>query len=151
VVKPDLVDHTPVSSIDFYPTLMGITGAVMPPNSPSDGESLLPVLRQTGGLKRDTLYWHYPHYHPGGATPYSALREGDFRLVEFHEDNHVELYNLKNDIGETHDLSTEMAEKTTALRQKLSQWRKSVDAQMPVSNPEFDPEKDNAKIARGKH
>ena len=151
VIKPDRVNHTPVISTDFYPTLMEITGAAMPPNSPSDGESLFPLLRQNGGLKRDTLYWHYPHYHPGGATPYSALREGDLRLVEFHEDNHVELYNLKDDIGETRDLSTEMAEKTTALRKKLSQWRKSVDAQMPVPNPEFDPEKDKAKNSRGNH
>ena len=104
-----------------------------------DGESIVPLLKQSGPLRRDAIYWHYPHYHPGGATPYSAVREGDWRLVEFFEDNHVELYNLKDDIGETTDLAQKMPEKAAALRQKLHDWRKSVGAQLPTPNPGYDP------------
>lgn len=68
-------------------------------NEIGGGESLEPLLRQSGTLTRKAIYWHYPHYHPGGAPPYGAIRQGDFRLVEFYEDNHVELYNLKEDLA----------------------------------------------------
>ncbi len=151
VTKPGSVSHTPVISADFYPTILGATGLNSPVGKPVDGESLEPVLRQTGALKRDALYWHYPHYHPGGATPYSALRSGDFRLVEFHEDHHIELYNLKDDLSEKRDLTAEMPEKAAALKQKLGAWLKSVDAQMPSPNPNADPEKDKQKAGKGKH
>ena len=144
VTKPGSVSHTPVISADYYPTLLSVAGA--PPAAGAvDGESIEPLLRQTGALKRDALYWHYPHYHPGGATPYGAVREGDFRLVEFYEDNRVELYNLKDDIGETKDLAPTMSEKAAALRQKLHDWRQRVGAQMPTPNPDCDPAKDQPK------
>jgi len=110
-----------------------------------DGESLVPVLSQAGPLTREALYWHYPHYHPGGATPYGAVREGDFRLIEFYEDNRVELYNLQDDIGETRDLAAKLPEKAAALRKRLADWRLRVGAQMPVPNPGHDPDKDKAK------
>lgn len=151
VTKPGSVENTPVISADFYPTLLGAAGIPNPNAASVDGESLEPVLRKTGPLKRDSLYWHYPHYHPGGATPYSAIREGDFRLVEFHEDHHVELYNLKSDLSETHDLASELPDKAKALRGKLEAWRKSVNAQMPSENPEFDAEKDKAQSKGKKH
>ncbi len=144
VVQPGSVCHAPVISADYYPTLLAAVGAT-PAAGPVDGESLVPLLKQSGGLARDAIYWHYPHYHPGGATPYGAVREGDFRLVEFYEDNRVELYNLKDDIGETKNLAAAMPDKTAALRRKLHDWRARVGAQMPASNPAFDPAKDQAK------
>jgi hypothetical protein len=101
-------------------------------------------------MKRDAIYWHYPHYHTVGATPYGAIREGDFRLVEFYEDNHVELYNLKEDIGETKDLAATLPEKTAALRQKLHKWRQTVGAQMPTPNSKYDPNDTGAKTQKGK-
>lgn len=110
-----------------------------------DGENLTPLLSGNGGLKRDALYWHYPHYHPGGATPHGAIRQGDWRLVEFFEDNHVELYDLKNDIAETRDESKNQPDKAADLTKKLHAWRESVGAQMPTPNPDFDQEKDAAK------
>ncbi len=143
VTKPGSVSHTPVISADFFPTLLAMLGVAAPASHVVDGESLVPVLKQEGALARQALYWHYPHYHPGGATPYSAIREGDFRLVEFFEDQHVELYNLKDDIGETQDLAVKMPEKTADLRQKLKDWRNRVGAQMPTPNPGYDPGKDN--------
>ncbi len=139
VTAPGSVCRTPVISADHFPTLLALSGAASDPRHVVDGESIEPLLRQSGGLKRDTLYWHYPHYHPGGATPYGAIRERDFRLVEFYEDNHVELYNLADDIGETRDLATTLPDQAAALRRKLHDWRDRVGAQMPTPNPDFDP------------
>jgi arylsulfatase A-like enzyme len=138
ITKPGSVCHTPVIGVDFYPTLLAMAAVPMP-SGVVDGENIGPLLRQSGSMKRDAIYWHYPHYHTVGATPYGAIREGDFRLVEFYEDNHVELYNLKEDIGETKDLAATLPEKAAALRQKLHDWRQSVDAQMPTPNPNYDP------------
>ena len=139
VTRPGSVCHTPVISADYFPTMLDALGVADDPKHIVDGESIVPLLKQSGLLRRDAIYWHYPHYHPGGATPYSAVREGDWRLVEFFEDNHVELYNLKDDIGETTDLAQKMQEKAAALRQKLHDWRKSVGAQLPTPNPDYDP------------
>lgn len=140
-VKPGSVSHTPVISADYFPTLLAMAGAPLPDAHTVDGRSLVPVLTGSGALDRDAIYWHYPHYHPGGATPYGAVRAGDFRLVEFYEDNRAELYNLKDDLGETRDLTATLPEKTAALRKKLADWRQSVGAQMPMPNPDHDPEK----------
>jgi arylsulfatase A-like enzyme len=154
VVKAGSQCDTPVISPDYYPTLLAITGATPAPGQIIDGESIVPLLKQSGSLKRDTIYWHYPHYHPGGATPYGAIRKGDFKLIEFYEDNHVELYNLKNDIGEKNDLAKTMPDKAGDLRIKLAAWRKEVGAQMPTPNPNFDAVKDieppGAKGKKGK-
>jgi arylsulfatase A-like enzyme len=145
VIQPGSVSHAPVISADYFPTLLDLAGVAAPKAHTVDGESLAPLLRQSGALTRDAIYWHYPHYHPGGATPYGAVREGDFRLVEFYEDNRAELYNLKDDIGETQDLAAKNPEKTAALRQKLHDWRQRVGAQMPMPNPDYDPDKVNAE------
>ena len=109
------------------------------PRPAADGESITALLRGADRLKRDTLYWHYPHYHPGSATPYSAVREGDWKLIHFFEDNHSELYNLAADIGEKTDLAAANPGKASALRAKLDAWRTSVDAQLPTANPAHDP------------
>ena len=149
VTKSGSVSHVPVIGADCFPTLLAIAGAAVPAAHPVDGESLVPLLRGSGTLSRDALYWHYPHYHPGGATPYGAIREGNFRLVEFYEDNRIELYNLEDDIGETHDLAASFPDKAAMLKQKLSAWRTQVGAQMPLPNPANDPAKaDPAKHKR---
>jgi arylsulfatase A-like enzyme len=84
-------------------------------------------------LNRETLFWHYPHYYPT-TTPVSAIRHGYWKLLEYFEDNHVELYDLKNDIGEQNDLAEKMPEKAEELRNRLEAWRKDVKAQMPTRN-----------------
>ena len=149
VIKPGSVCHSPVIGVDFYPTLLAMAG-VKPPTGVVDGESIEPLLRQSGSMKRDAIYWHYPHYHGGGATPYGAIREGDFRLIEFYEDNHVELYNLKDDIGETKDLAATLPDKAEKLRQKLHKWRQHVGAQMPTPNPNYDPNDTGKKTRKEK-
>jgi arylsulfatase A-like enzyme len=140
VTEPGSTSDEPVITMDFYPTVLDIAGVQS--DQQVDGVSLKPILQDPSAkLGRDTLYWHYPHYHNFGANPHSRIREGDWRLVEFYEDNHVELYNLADDIGEEHDLAAEMPEKAAELRAKLHAWRESVGAQDPVSNPDYDPKK----------
>lgn len=129
----------PVISMDAYPTLLEIAGVEgnAAHNADVDGVSLVPVLRDpSASLGRPTLYWHYPHYHSMGATPYSAIRDGDWRLVEFYEDDHAELYNLAEDGSETTDLAEEMPDKVEELRGKIAAWRESVGAQDPQVNPD---------------
>jgi arylsulfatase A-like enzyme len=129
------VCNAPVIGADFFPTVLAMTGMKNDSQHVVDGESLEPLLRQSGPLNRDAIYWHYPHYHPGGATPYSAIREGDFKLIEFFEDNRVELYNLRTDLGEGDNLEAKLPEKAAQLRAKLAAWRKEVGAQLPTANP----------------
>lgn len=146
VTKPGLVETTPAITVDLYPTLLELTG-IKPMQSLVDGVSLAPLLRTGAKPDRDALFWHYPHYHPGGATPYSAIRSGDFRLVHFYEDGRDELYDLANDVGETKDLASAQPERAKALRARLDAWLKAVDAQLPSKNPDHDPvaEADAAK------
>jgi arylsulfatase A len=154
VTKPGSVNDTPVISVDFYPTLLDAadgsrTAGAARARPAVDGESLVPLLKGSGRLKRDTIYWHYPHYHPGSATPYSAVREGDYKLIHFFEDDHVELYNLKADIGEKNDLAKTDAKRAAALRAKLNAWRTEVGAQLPTKNPSYDPAKEWEKEGPG--
>src|SRR4029079_15705821 len=118
------------------------------PEKPAwDGVSVASVLLEKGPLKRETLYWHYPHYHPGGATPYGAIRSGDWRLVEFYDDGKVELYNLKEDVGESKDLAASEPEKREELLSLLRKWRREVGAQMPIPNLTCDAERDVQQVA----
>lgn len=128
--------RVPVSSVDFYPTILEMAGAEPDPNHVLDGKSIVPLLKQTDGFRRDAIFWHYPHYHH--STPAGAIRQGDWKLVEFYEDGRVELYNLEDDIGEKNNLATEMPRKARQLRRELAAWRRSVGAKMPTPNPNYD-------------
>jgi arylsulfatase A-like enzyme len=144
VTKPGSTTDTPVITCDLYPTLIEACGLKVPAEHKIDGLSLAPVLKGIGAPQRDALYWHYPHYHPGGATPYSAARFGDWRLVEFFETGRVELYNLKDDVGEQTDLAAAEPDRTAKLHAKLKSWREAVGAQLPTPNPDYDAAKDQA-------
>ncbi|HEY5312718.1 MAG TPA: sulfatase [Pirellulales bacterium] len=140
VTSPGSVSAEPVISVDFFPTILQMAGALRSPSPSIDGVSLVPVLSgKVDRLARDAIFWHYPHYHPGGATPYGAIRAGDWKLIEFYEDMHVELYNLADDLGEQHELSEVRPEKARQLRDRLHAWRSAVGAQMPTANPDYDP------------
>jgi len=141
---------TPVIGIDFFPTFLEILGLSQPPDHPLDGESLVPLLFQTGQLKRNAIFWHFPAYleayrdtpGPWRTTPAGAVRQGDWKLIEFFEDGRLELYNLKNDISESRNLAGEMPEKTAELHQLLKDWRKSLNAPVPTElNPKYNPGK----------
>ena len=144
VTKPGSVCETPVISMDLYPTLLEVAGLKEAAGQGVDGTSLVPQLRRDGDLKREALFWHYPHYQHyqlGGTTPYGAIRAGDFKLIEFFDDMRVELYNLREDIGEERNLAAQMPEKVDELRGRLHAWRKEVGAQMPSRNPNYEPSK----------
>jgi len=138
VVEQDSLCQVPVTSCDLFATILDIAGADGPAGQPVDGLSLVPLLRQNGQLNRQALYWHFPtsmwSRWPGG-----AIRKGNYKLIEFYEDDHVELYDLAADIGETIDLATAYPDLAAELRNGLHRWRESVGAQMPTPNPEYDP------------
>jgi arylsulfatase A-like enzyme len=129
----------PVIGTDFYPTILDLAGLDLRAEQHQDGVSIAPVLKDPKAtIPRDNLYWHYPHYHR--TKPYGAIRHGDWKLIEFFEDGSVELFNLKSDPQEKNDLAKEHPERAAELLGKLTAWRKSVGAQMPTPNPNYDPE-----------
>jgi len=132
VTKAASVCDEPVISTDFYPTMLEMAHLPMRPQQHRDGVSLVPVLKQAHPLKRDAIYFHYPHYSNQGGKPAGAVRAGDYKLLEFYEDNHFELYNLADDIGEKNNLAEKKTQKVAQLRDMLYKWRKSVDARMPL-------------------
>lgn len=122
----------PVTSTDFYPTMLDMAGLPSRPEQHVDGVSLVSLLKQRGKPERQAIYWHYPHYHGSGSKPSGAVRAGDYKLIEWYEDNSVELYNLKDDISEKNDLAAEMPEKAAELRRMLHQWLERVGATVPT-------------------
>ena len=143
VIKPGTVCNEPIMSIDFYPTILSMTrsNGNLTHNHHVDGRDLTPLLRDpTATLDRD-LYWHYPHYHAGGDGPYTAIRSGNYRLIEFHEDQKLELYDLSNDLGEENNLISDRPDEARRLHQKLIQWREQIGAQMPNNESGLRPRK----------
>jgi arylsulfatase A len=137
-VPASSVCHVPVISTDFYPTILDLAGLPSKPKQHLDGVSFAPLLRDPAAkLDREAIYWHYPHYSPQGGTPSGAIRLGDYKLIEFFEDGHVELYDLAKDLSEKNDLSRTMPQKTRELHEKLRAWRKDMDAKMPPVNPGY--------------
>ncbi|NQU24463.1 MAG: sulfatase [Candidatus Nealsonbacteria bacterium] len=132
VVRPGTLCREPIISTDFFPTLLAAAGLKPDADVPADGENLLPLLKQTGPLKRSAIHFHYPNFafHRDNRLG-GAIRQGDYKLIEFYEDDSVELYNLANDIGETRDLSAEMPEKAAEMKGKLDAWLKESGAKMP--------------------
>jgi arylsulfatase A-like enzyme len=148
VTKASSVSDTPVITMDLFPTLLEAAGLQPPAPTSStgasgcDGISLAPILKGGGDFQRTELFWHYPHhqhYQLGGAMPFGAVRSGDFKLIEFYNDMRVELYNLRDDGREEHDLAATQPEKVAQLRRRLHAWRDEVGAQMPLPNPAYDP------------
>jgi len=132
-VKPGSTCSVPVISTDTYPTLLEAAGLKPLPAESPDGESLLPLLRQTGSLQRKALYFHYPNYafHQRNRLG-GAVREGDFKLIRNYDDDSLELYNLAADLGETRNLSASHPALAQQLKAKLESWLKSSGARMPV-------------------
>jgi arylsulfatase A-like enzyme len=133
--------HEPIISVDLYPTLLEIAGAQPPANYPLDGKSYVKLLTGDGkgALQRDGIYWHFPGYLGAGegswrTTPAGAIRSGDWKLIEFFEDNRLELYNLREDLSQTNNLSAKLPDRTKELHEKLLAWRKELNAPMPTKN-----------------
>lgn len=139
-IPPGQTCDAPAMTVDLLPTAVELTGAEPPTDQPIDGVSLAGLLADpTASLPRDALHWHLPHYHH--STPASAIRRGDWKLIEFFEDDSVQLYQLSEDIGESHDLAETHPELALELKNQLAAWRAEVSARLPVPNPDFDPER----------
>jgi arylsulfatase A-like enzyme len=138
ITKPGSVCETPITSTDFYPTLLELAGLPLRPQQHVDGMSLVPLLKGKS-LARGPLYWHYPHYSNQGGAPGGVVRDGDWKLIEWYEGG-VELYNLASDVAEEHDLAGEQPRKVQELQAQLAAWRKQAGAIMPAPNPHFDPD-----------
>lgn len=133
MAKAGLVVDEPVCSIDFYPTMLEMSGLPgdAAHNAGVDGLSLMPLLTGAANrLPREELYFHYPHYYPTTA-PVSAVRTREWKLLEYLEDDKLELYNLSQDPGETRDLAGQQSVRATDLKARLDAWRSKVAAQMP--------------------
>ncbi len=155
VVRPGTRSEALVATEDLFPTMLAMLNLNY--NSENlDGISIVPVLKGTGEPERKAVYFHYPHYHHQGYKPGGAIREGDYKLIEWFEpallgkNNPVELFNVKSDIGETTDLAGEMPEKAAEMLQKLHAWRESVGAQEMSVNPEFDAERTDWRFSDGR-
>ena len=112
----------PVISVDLFPTILDI--AEIDTGARVDGKSLTPLLKGNKDFRRGPIFWHYPHYNAHTpiitCTPYGGVREGPYKLIEFYEDGHSELYNLREDIGEANDLASAMPEKVGELLAKTA-------------------------------
>ena len=109
----------PVISNDFYPTLLALAGLPLEAEQHLDGVSFRRVLTANAEqVERNALFWHYPH-----GRREAAVRMGEYKLIRFLDNNKTELYNLMNDVGETHDLSTERPEVAKRMLAKLTEWQ----------------------------
>jgi len=133
-IKPASICSTPTSTVDFYPTFLQLAGIKAVPHQNLDGVSIWPLLKGAKTrLKRDALFWHYPlnKRHFLGGRSSGAVRQGDWKLIEFFDTGDVELYNLVKDISERNNLAKKMSNKTAELQKLLAAWRKDVAAEIP--------------------
>ena len=125
VTQAGSISHQPICSIDLVPTISAAAGIEL--EHPIDGIDIRPALGDKP-LNRKSLFWHYPHYSNQGGFPGGAIRQGDYKLVERYEDGRVHLFDLKKDISEQTDLSSEMPDLVKSMRTELHDWYRSVDA-----------------------
>lgn len=138
---------TPVISTDFYPTLLEMANVAPMPKQHADGISLVSLVTEhkNPGLdskldpqNRNAIYWHFPHYsNHGMQSPGGAIRCGDYKLLEYFENNTIQLFNLRDDLGEQHDLSEEQPQLAKELQSKLHQWRFEINANQTRPNPSY--------------
>jgi arylsulfatase A-like enzyme len=139
VTKAGSTCDIPSIHVDIYPTFLELAAAAKPQHV-LDGESLVPLFRDPAGkLQRDAIFQHFPGYLGAGqdqwrTTPVSLIQMGDWKLMEFLEDGRLELYNLRDDVGETKNLAKEMPDRTKDMHGRLVAWRKDVNAPMPTKN-----------------
>ena len=157
VVKAGQKTDEPIIGVDLYPTLCEIAGAEPLASQPQDGVSLVPLLKGkveslgTESSGNRALFWHFPAYLQAYSVtgeqrdplfrsrPCSIIRVGDWKLHQYFEDGGLELYNLREDIGETTNLAETHPEKRAELLERLVRWRTEIDAPIPTdANPAYD-------------
>ncbi len=140
IITAGSVSTEPAQHVDILPTLVEVAGAKLPDNQPLDGTSLVPIFRNPQAkLPREAIFQHFPGYLGAGkdtwrTTPVGIVHSGDWKLMEFFEDQRLELYNLHDDLGETKNLAREMPEQANKLHKLMLNWRKEIGAPMPTAN-----------------
>jgi len=133
--KPGSEIKTPVSSIDYFSTILEMTGSSAK-GVKTDGVSFVSLFKEDK-LKERPLFWHYPHYSNQGVEPGSAVRLGRFKLIDNFQSGKQELYDLEKDLSETNDISASNPEKTKELFILLQEWRTKSGAKMMIKNPSW--------------
>lgn len=123
-----------VTSTDYYPTLLALTGTGTAKLGEIDGVDFSPALRGES-IERGPTFWHYPHYGNQGGAPGAAIRDGEYKLIHWFEDDRLELFDLNTDPGESNNLADARTEITQQYAKVLHSWQRSVDAKMPSPNP----------------
>lgn len=143
ITKAGTTSDVLVASTDFYPTLLALAGLPARPEQHRDGVDVSALLRGSAAPVHDRFFWHYPHYHGSTWAPGGALREGDWKLIEFFEEGTAELYNLQSNLSETQNLAASEPARLKAMRDKLAAWRAETGAYMPVpgTTPPVEPAK----------
>lgn len=136
VTKPGSQCNTPVVTVDFFPTLCAAAGLKSSAVKHLDGRNIIPLLKG-GTIPARNLFWHYPHYGNQGGQPGGAVRAGDWKLIEWHDADRRELYNLRDDVIEQLDVAAAQPQKVQELQALLGAWRKDVGAVMPTLNPKW--------------
>ncbi len=177
VTKPGSRSDVPVINVDFFPTFLAAAGVPVPDGKVLDGESLLPLLKQEGGLRRSSIFWHFPGYLDGPVNrgrdldvrtgfrtrPVTVIRKGDWKLHLFHEEwqldggrgslatnKAVELYNITLDIRERNNLANNETAKRDELVDDVIAWWKSTGALVPTkTNPDYDKSATAPEKAKG--
>ncbi len=129
----------PITTPDFYPTLLDVAGMAPEEGQACDGVSILPLL-QGKEIPERPVFWHYPHYGNQGGTPGGSVRLGKYKLIEFYEDGKTVLFNLEQDISESRDVSEEEPEIASRLKKMLHDWRQNTGAVMPQRNADYEKE-----------
>ncbi len=146
VAQPGSILDAPVSSPDFFPTLLEAAGAKPASGQLLDGISLVPVLRG-GAAPERAIFWQYPHYGNQGGAPAAAVRRGPWKLIHWFEDDRFELFNVVTDIGEATDLAAREPARVASLRSELAAWQRSVGAKFPTANATYDVTKPSGRAS----
>jgi arylsulfatase A len=133
--KPAVVD-TPISHLDVVPTLLTLASAKVPEGL--DGIDISGLLLGTDKPAPRQFVWHFPHYNNQGGRPAGALRDGDWKFVTYYDTGEVQLFNLKDDVGELKNLASEEADKAAELHKQHSAWCQEAKVQTNTPNPDFD-------------
>ena len=129
--------HSYVSSVDFFPTMLELA-KTQTPKVELDGKSFVPLL-QSKKMKRGPIFWHYPHYGNQGGAPTAAVRDENWKLIHWMEDDRWELFDLDDDLGETTNQATSQPAILRRLKRQLVDWQKEVQAKFPSPNPNYKP------------
>ncbi len=141
-VRPGSQSEEIVQSIDFYPTILEMTGTPARRGQEFDGISIVPALRRES-LKREAIFTHVPQYSAATTQrPSTAVRKGDWKLIRFHADgpgqtDRHELYNLREDVGESTDLATSNPARVAELDALIESFLTNTEAVIPEPNPRY--------------